>query len=952
MALVYKNGEWIDDGTDTAGSPATTIKPATVIPPVQAPTNGVTNAATSQPQSQPDPQQDVFSTTPKNLSEGYYSTLSDIYSGKAFDSTKQATNLAASRAAQNLRATTAANNAGRIGQGSAVASQNAVEQNLASAATDTALNLGVAQESAKQSALTQTLETAKASNDANLANRSQNLTEAAALGYTDATGKKIAGSIELANKAQTTEEAKLTETARQFNITNATDIAHFGETMKLNYAQLSQADKQFLLSYGLDEAKFNESKSQFATTIDLEKQKILSNETLTKLGITSGETIAGMRISADKDLATMQINAAASLAKDENFLKQQGIDIQKASVQGYTDSDGNHVMGSAEIAAKTFGLQSTQVADSQKELFGWTDSQGVYHKGKMDLLSAEDKRNAEALYGYNDQNGNHIPGSLELQAESVNIQKQGMTLEEAKAKGYIDSNGTYHEGSLAIAAKTAQAEVDQLYGFVDPNTGEYVAGSASLAQKQFGLQSDSLELQKQELKGYTDENGNHVPGKYELLSNEDKRAADALYGKDIIGYKGQVIHLAGSMEIAADQNEIAKQGLTLTEAGLKGYDKTNADGTVTHVAGSAENAAAQIGLEAQSYADQKKELFGYYNEEAATWVKGKIDLMNDEQKDAAYQLYGDPSTGLKGSLELQNEQIATSLELARKEFDATYAVGGIEDRKLKMQEASADSAQYWDTSKKVATYAQTHLDVKDPLKDPTAVATLAEWWKAKYGNEADTSSTAFQTFATNEWKAATDNRLTNPIDQSIYSINSSTELDDTTKKQMVAILKDTSAGGENKFITLKDGTMKLVSKDTVVLKNGTVFEPEYVFDTSNITGTFAAGAGIVRTDGTVSYLSNGQKISLKTPLTAPTSQMVNGVKVKEVIPPGNYTVSKATASNGDEVSWLTDVDTGKMWQLGMGTPPDGYTVNKETGELTKTSSSSLKAPASSGKVVL
>jgi hypothetical protein len=186
-------------------------------------------------------------------------------------------------------------------------------------------------------------------------------------------------------------------------------------------------------------------------------------------------------------------------------------------------------------------LQSKSYEDQRLELFGGVDPKtGKNITGKYDLLSREDQRAADQLYGFNDENGVHHMGTLELQKDSNEIQRQGLSLEEARIKGYQKPDGTFVKGDLEINAEKLGVDLgdyqmrrDALYGTEITNadgTKTRVPGSIEIAAKSIGLQEKSLDMQYRELFGYTDEKGNKVKGKYDLMNDEQKREADRLYG--------------------------------------------------------------------------------------------------------------------------------------------------------------------------------------------------------------------------------------------------------------------------------------------------------------------------------------------------------------------------------------------------------------------------------------
>ena len=262
--------------------------------------------------------------------------------------------------------------------------------------------------------------------------------------------------------------------------------------------------------------------------------------------------VTGMQITSTEKIANANIVSNEKINANKDALTAQGLSIDAAKVYGFTDpATGQHVMGSLEIAAGELGLKGKTLEEQQKELWGWTDAGGVRHAGKYDLLDAEGKRAADALYGAN-IGGKHIRGSLENDSMIADLK-----------------------------ARETQVGVDSFYGYTDAS-GNYVKGSGQIAADAFGLKSRELADQEAELFGYVNPTtGEFVPGKMELLTNEDKRAAANLYGYED-PFTGQ--HVMGTLELQADKNTIERQGLTIQEARVKGY--TNSKGE--HVMGELE----------------------------------------------------------------------------------------------------------------------------------------------------------------------------------------------------------------------------------------------------------------------------------------------------------------------------------------------------------------------------
>lgn len=380
------------------------------------------------------------------------------------------------------------------------------------------------------------------------------------------------------------------------------------------------------------------------------------------------------RITAGASIDSINRDLGTNMTKDEydqmfeaseTYFKKQGLSMEQASLYGYKDENGNHVNGSLQNAATQLGLQEKELDNQTKELFGYTDSTGTYHQGKYDMLSDENKRAADQLYGYDvkDASGNvidRVSGSLELQKIATDIQKQGLSLEEAQIKGYIDpKTGQYVKGSVALNAEKQGLEVSSLYGYsYDPATGEVVTdpqqiasrtdlvkvdGSLALAQKQFGLQNSTFELQKTELMGGRNANGIYVPGKLELMSNEDKRSAQQMYGYDETLSDGTTVHYAGTMEIAKDEALIKSRGMSLEEAKLYGYPSVNG----SWVKGTMEIETEKLDLLRDEYDSQKtsaagESLAAHFSTMANT---SNYNWENDAQAKNLLQAYWESSTG-------------------------------------------------------------------------------------------------------------------------------------------------------------------------------------------------------------------------------------------------------------------------------------------------------------------
>jgi hypothetical protein len=460
-------------------------------------------------------------------------------------------------------------------------------------------------------------------------------------------------------------------------------------TEQRNYARTKQQQDVQMGGIGVTQAE--------QTTLDQQQGSIMSR-------IASGYSVDRINKELGTDLTPEEY--AQMRQNTDTYFTSKGIDMQEATLYGYTDENGNRIAGSLEISAGQFDLQGKTFEEQKKEMWGWTDEDGVKHAGRYDLLSDENKRAADAAYGYDttDALGNkvHVMGTLELANSADAINRQGLNLTEAQIKGYVDTKtGQWVKGSVQIAAERAGQEVSSLYGYYyDQETGEvisdpseisrrstelqHVDGALSLSAKSFGLNEKTVELQRRELEGYTDETtGEVVKGRMGILNAEDQRAAQQLYG-----YTDETTgkHIAGSLEIMGDELAIKKQGLTLDEAQLFGYEK---DGK--HVSGSLEIEADKLDIirdEAQRQQDSEAgtALANYFGtmKNVAGW-----NPKTDKQADKLLQAYWEASgnTGMYDTSWADNQYAATTIS----QTDA--ALAGLEKEKWYQELVISDPKQ-------------------------------------------------------------------------------------------------------------------------------------------------------------------------------------------------------------------------------------------------------------------
>lgn len=302
-----------------------------------------------------------LSSLPENLANTYQNTLAGMLSGDAYSPYKTSQFQGMNKSAQQIRANAQQANVGRAGQGTAIANKNATEAGIAQMAGETALSALQGEQEMKERGIAAANTLASMNESVRSNDINQGMTVDQQYGYIDPiTGQRIRGSNELAGtqvdiqqqqantqrdlgyaqiaSSEKISQNQLNESARQFNITNQTDKDQFEATMKLNYDQLSEQQKQFLMNYGLDEAKFNQAKTEFTQNVALEEKKLASNEKIAteQLGLDAqklAESARQFNISTSEAASEFiqKLNFDyASLSQDETqFLATLGLDQEK-----------------------------------------------------------------------------------------------------------------------------------------------------------------------------------------------------------------------------------------------------------------------------------------------------------------------------------------------------------------------------------------------------------------------------------------------------------------------------------------------------------------------------------------------------------------------------------------------------------------------------------------------
>lgn len=322
--------------------------------------------------------------------------LKGMLTGDSYSPYEQQSQEKLARAAQNLRASVGSSYANKMNQGAANKAMNQADQNIFSSIADTNLNLATEKQAMKERGINTALDVAKAQESRRLSDIQTGMAADAAYGYTDAQGNQVRGSnvlqgeqVDITKKQAEAgialDQAKLAETARQFNVSTDQVNQQFRDTLAKDYAQLTLAEKQFLATLGLDQAKFEESKAQFQQNIALENQRLASNEKIAtaQLGLDSqklAETARQFNIStqqaADQFTTKLKFDYDSLSQQDKQFMSSIGLDREKfiESQNQWKSEFGLK----AQISTKDLELREQEIAQNASQFTSkleWEKSQ-------------------------------------------------------------------------------------------------------------------------------------------------------------------------------------------------------------------------------------------------------------------------------------------------------------------------------------------------------------------------------------------------------------------------------------------------------------------------------------------------------------------------------------------------------------------------------------------------
>ena len=183
------------------------------------------------------------------------------------------------------------------------------------------------------------------------------------------------------------------------------------------------------------------------------------------------------------------------------------------------------------------------------------------------------------------------------------------------------------------------------------------------------------------------------------------------------------------------------------------------------------------------------------------------------------------------------------------------------DFKIDATKSDVASQKYWAASERLFNYASTHIDGFDEKTGnftPDAENEMFNWYKSKYPGRFDDYNNVdhlrgfpqayseFKNWAMTEWKAATDNRLTNPYDKMLYDVNSSS-LDQASKDILKKVLTSPEALAQIAGIVYdpETDTVQVKTKDS----QGTITNVQNIKapELSNVMNKYIPGQGQTQT---------------------------------------------------------------------------------------------------------
>lgn len=558
---------------------------------------------------------------------------------------------------------------------------------------------------------------------------------------------KLASEREISKGAN---ETTLTQTS--LDAASRERIARASTEAQITQTKLETASQQAIAA-GANAASNWRTQYEIDKNIPVSMEEIASRERIAKISTGSAEKIAAAEIASTEKISTAQI-ASAALLKGMDLDTQIKVLTKQADLQGgYTDSNGVYHKGLIEIeGAIKKDIQKDQL-DNVKEMAGinfaneikllakqydnqagFTDSDGVVHRGTIEIEGAIKREiQKDQLASAEKLTGMELDGRIKELATQYNNQA-----------GFTDENGVVHKGTIEIEGAIRKAISDDQLANAKELTGMQLDGKIKEIAKMYDTQAGYTdengvvhkgtleiesalrrEVQKDQLDSAKELTGMELNNKIVLLANQYNNEAGFIDENGVV-HKG-IIEITGAV-----QKEIQKEQLD-SAAELKGMEL---EGRIKELVQSYNNQAGYIGSDGVVHKGLA-EIDGAIRQGIQDSVnKTNLELSAQEynQKAGYTDKSGVTHTGLlaiQGALERDIETVRQEGANTRQAVEQTFQWD------MKLNEFSA--ADRADINSKMAMYGDSYMQAieriqRDPNVNTDAKVTAMDSVTAIYKN--------------------------------------------------------------------------------------------------------------------------------------------------------------------------------------------------------------------------
>jgi hypothetical protein len=154
----------------------------------------------------------------------------------------------------------------------------------------------------------------------------------------------------------------------------------------------------------------------------LQTQALGSQAALQAQQLAAQQELQKAQLASTEKLASSQIASNEKIAADSQLIQKQGLTLEQAQSQGYTDASGKHVMGSQELAVQGLTLQ-------QAALQGYTDASGKHVMGSAETAQMSAQTQAQ-----------QVANTLSLGQQQIGIQEKQLAQAASEFKIQQDYN--------------------------------------------------------------------------------------------------------------------------------------------------------------------------------------------------------------------------------------------------------------------------------------------------------------------------------------------------------------------------------------------------------------------------------------------------------------------------------------------------------------------------------